>query len=365
MLFDTVLKKEEGLYRSRQGRGGYSLNFSANDYLGLARDPRVVSAFQNAFAKAPVGSGGSMVVLGQHPYHKKLEEAFCEALQVEDAVLLSSGYVANLSLMMMAAQAKFKVMFDKAIHASFYDGLKLSDCTYKRFPHQTYPQLTELNSEPTVLLTESVFSMSGYFSKLDKLAVHCVPSKRWLWVDEAHAFGLYGKEGLGSIVHFGLTQEQVPLRVIPLGKAFGVQGAIVAGKAEWVDAYIQSARGYIYSTGMSPAFAAGLIDVLKLLREADEARAKLFENVAYFRSLVADSALSWTDSVTPIQQLKLGCVKKALQLTAFLLKQGIFCQAIRPPTVLMRDAGLRVVLTAKHTKGEIERFVEITESFLK
>lgn len=333
------------MHRRRRGSPASTCNFSSNDYLGLSQDLRVQQAFQESFAALPTGSGGSVVISGYHRQHQQLETAFCEALNVEDAVILSSGYVANLGLMMMAANAKINVFLDKAAHASFYDGLKLSDAVYQRFPHQTIPQ-----AQDGLIVTESVFSMSGYLTPLEKLTMP-------MFVDEAHAFGLYGKEGLGRVQQLGLTEKEVPLRVIPLGKAFAAQGAIVAGRADWIDAYIQSARGYIYSTSISPALAAAYAKVLEILRAAEEERAQLFENIRYFRQLISSSRLAWTDSVTPIQQLKLGNITQALTLSEGLLAEGIFCQAIRPPTVPLRDTGLRVVLNARHTKAEMQRLV--------
>ena len=177
-------------------------------------------------------------------------------------------------------------------------------------------------------------------------------------VDEAHAFGLYGPEGLGRVAALGLTAQQVPLRIIPLGKAMGVQGAIVAGQSLWVQAFLQEARGGIYSTAMSPALAAGLMDVLALLRASEEARYNLERNSLYFKQLATQTPLRWRASDSAIHYLFLGCNVKALAVSEALAQQGIVCRAMRAPTVPTKEAGLRVVIRADHTFSQIERLIQ-------
>lgn len=361
MLFDLNPKKEQSLFRERVLRVANACDFSSNDYLNLTSDPRVSAGFQYGFSHYPAGSGGSLLVGGYHDTHHQLEQAFIEALQVDQAVLFTSGYVANLGIMALLAESHLMAVFDKALHASFYDGIKLSGTAYQRFPHQAYGVLKEklsLIKQPSILITESVYSMGGHFTPLDALArLH--PAS--LIVDEAHAFGLYGPEGLGAVLHFDLTQADVPLRIIPFGKALGGQGAIVVGQQKWIEALIQVARGVIYSTGLSPAYAYGLNEAFKLVRQADEARANLFSNVRYFRRLIQTSALTWGDSNTPIQHLHLGCSQQALACANRLSERGVFCRAIRPPTVSAKEAGLRVVLNANHTHSQMDKLMELIE----
>ncbi|MCX7114903.1 MAG: aminotransferase class I/II-fold pyridoxal phosphate-dependent enzyme [Gammaproteobacteria bacterium] len=355
MLLSVEALKNKGLYRERQLRQA-ELDFSSNDYLALSNDLRLKPIFQQAFADYPLGSGGSTVICGYHAAHRQVEAAFCDALEVESAMLFNSGYVANLAIMALLAQLGHCVIMDKSSHASFYDGLKLSGGKLIRYPHQRYDlfeQHWSKASEP-LWVTESVFSMGGHLTPFDTLA----PMTPMI-VDEAHAFGLYGHEGLGRVQACGLTQCEVPLRVIPLGKACGAQGAVVAGQAQWVNALLQVARGAIYSTAMSPAYAAALPSVLQFVREADEQRGRLFENVAFFKLNVLHSPLSWLDSETPIQHLVLGNSAKAIGFAEQLGKQGLFCRAIRPPTVSLAHTGLRIVLHADHTQAQILRLLEI------
>lgn len=380
MPFDIALKKNQGLFRERLLRQGETCDFSSNDYLSLSLDPRIPIAFQRAFAKYPAGSGGSMLISGYHAVHHRLEQAFCEALEVEDAVLFPSGYAANLGVMALLAEYHLLAVFDKAMHASIYDGAKLAGTLYQRYAHKSYENLSkklQQLSQPAVLITESVFSMGGHFTPLNELAnivenltshTTYVPRDvggvciKGLIIDEAHAFGIYGKAGLGSVVHFGLTQKEVPLRMISFGKAMNAQGAVVVGQRDWIEALIQVARGYIYSTGISPAYSGGLIDVFAILQEAQAPRAKLLDNVEYFRRLISQSKLNWADSVTPIQHLYLGSTLQALKVSQSLMSQGIYCRAIRPPTVPVKEAGLRVVLNAAHHFTQLEHLMEVLEA---
>ena len=352
--------KKEGLYRQRQviDVSGGNLLFSSNDYLSLADDPQVKQAYQVGFARYPSGSGGSMVVCGYHSAHQTLEKAFAAALGVDDCLLFSSGFAANLSVISMLAHAKASVLIDKAVHASIYDGLKLSGANYVRYRHHELADAAlKMQTMPdnTVVMTESIFSMSGQITPLVKMNKLVKSHQYELLVDEAHAFGITGREGLGAVVEAGLTQDDVPLRVLPFGKAFGAQGAIVAGQGAWVDAILQSARPYIYSTAISPALAHGMLETLTLIRRADERREKLTHLVRYFREAIKSSPLQWRDSHTPIQQLQLGCPHRALSYAAKLREQSIICLPIRQPTVSKLETGLRIILNYNHQPEHIDR----------
>lgn len=350
--------KQQGLYRKRVlplSRDSQPLlNFSSNDYLSFTGEPQVKAVFQEGFARYPTGSGGSMVICGYHPVHRELEEAFANALSADDALLFSSGYAANLAVIALLAQVHCHLFIDKAVHASFYDGLKPSSIQYQRFLHNNLSDLEQklaTGYENSLIVTEGLFSMSGQLANLTEIARF----KADLLVDEAHAFGVLGKEGLGAVVQHGLTQKEVPLRIIPLGKAFAAQGAMVVGRGEWIEALLQCARSHIYSTAVSPALAYGLLRVLDLLREADERRAKLSLLIGYFRQKSNENPGTWRCSQSAIQQLQLGCPHKALHYANVLREQGIFCQAMREPTVSRKETGLRVLLNYHHEFSDIDR----------
>jgi len=354
---DTL--KAQGLYRQRNMFVAHPnvVQFSGNDYLSLGHDRLLNRAFARGFDLCSVGSSGSMLISGYHPSHLQLEAAFSAALGTEDCLLFTSGYVANLSVMNLLSHIGAIVLLDKAVHASIYDGLKYSAVSYVRYRHQDMKDLVQkIGNAPehALLLTEGIFSMSGYLPPLDQIQALLQAKNLNLIVDEAHAFGIIGKDGLGATHHAGLSQQQVPLRVIPLGKAFACFGAIVAGQRLWIDALLQISRAFIYSTAISPACAYGMIETLNIVRSADDRRRKLNDLVAYFKQKVTRSHLQWRESHTPIQQLQLGCPHLSMKLSAQLRAANIVCVAIRQPTVPKLEVGLRVILNAHHQPEDID-----------
>ena len=357
-------RKQQGLYRSRivTDPNQPILDFSCNDYLSLANDPRVRQAYCDGFSQYPAGSGGSMVLCGYQAPHRDLERAFAEALEVDDCLLFSSGYVANLSVTSLLVQFGLQLVIDKSVHASVYDGLALTKTGYTRFLHNDLGDLQRklpLNSEPTAVLTESVFSMSGLQAPLSAMSDLLLSETVHLIVDEAHGFGVIGPQGLGGVKAAGLSQNKVPLRIIPFGKALCGSGAIVAGKAEWIDALLQATRQPVYSTAISPAFAHGLMGALTIVRQSEDRRAHLQDLIAYFRQLINTTDLRWRDSESPIQQLQLGCPFLAQNYAEALQHHQIRCFPIRQPTVTKQETGLRIILNYRHTPADIDRLFQV------
>jgi 8-amino-7-oxononanoate synthase len=347
----TEHKRTLGLDRVLKLTPKHALNFSSNDYLGLTQHKTLKKAYQEGFERYPSGSTSSMLISGYHESHHALLQAFIQALDVDAALLFSSGYAANLSLMKLLAELNVHALVDKHVHASIYDGLQLGGGIYSRYRHQNethFKQQQHKLPPDAVIITESLFSMSGYMPNLARLA-----TSHPLLVDEAHAFGLYGPDGLGCVKAHNLTQDNVPLRVIPFGKALGASGAVIAGDKIWIDALVQAARPLIYSTAMSPALAYGIREAFTLLRRADPARETLQHHIQTFREHIKHSPLTWRDSNSPIQQLKLGCPIKAQHYSAKLQEKNIICLPIREPTVNRTDTGLRVVLNSSHTADDI------------
>ncbi|WP_233435825.1 aminotransferase class I/II-fold pyridoxal phosphate-dependent enzyme [Legionella jordanis] len=349
--------KDRGLYRARFIRSHDTLlNFSSNDYLSLSNEPLVKQAFQRGFKKYSAGSGGSMVVCGNHPMHKELEHNFAQELNADDAILFTSGYAANLAVVSLLARLKIKLCIDKGIHASIYDGIKLHKAEFKRFLHNNLASLDEqlnLINSPGTVVTEGIFSMSGEVAELSAMHLICKKSNAELIVDEAHAFGVLGHKGLGAVEHHGLTQQEVALRIIPFGKSLACQSAIVVGRKPWIEALLQAARSHIYSTAISPALSYGLLETFYIVLAADERRKKLYELVEHFRQAIKNSPLKWRHSSTAIQQLQLGCPHKALTYGAKLREKGIFCSPMREPTVTRKETGLRIILNYHHEPKDI------------
>lgn len=354
--------KGRGLYRRRQVLSNKDyVFFNSNDYLSLKHDKRIQDAYEAGIKRYAMGSGGSMLVCGYHSVHEMLEKEFATALGVEQCLLFSSGYAANLSVAALLARMGFHIMIDKCLHASFYDGLQGSRARFSRYRHNDLSDLAiklqALLTQP-VILTESLFSMSGQYAPLHEINQLAQPTDACLIIDEAHAFGVVGERGLGAVYQAGLPNHRVPLRIIPLGKAFGGSGAIVAGEALWVDALLQCARPAIYSTALSPAFAYGLLQTLEIVQAADARRRSLQGIIDYFRTAIKTSPLNWRDSISPIQQVQLGCPFKAEMVAKHLQDKGIVCMSLRQPTVIRQESGLRISLNCAHEPGQIDTLLE-------
>lgn len=358
---------QAGLYRHRQvyvdDPATAWCYFNSNDYLSLARHPLIQKAYQRGLCRYPVGSGGSSLVCGYHKAHQDVEQAFAHALGVDACLLFSSGYAANVSIMAFLAQVHAQVLVDKAIHASVYDGLRQAALPWKRYVHSNLVDAANKLGDMMnpVLMTEGIFSMNGLLAPLDALTDLARTYQAAVVVDEAHAFGVIGPSGLGSVVHFGLTQQAVPLRVIPLGKAYAATGAIVAGQGEWIEGLLQAARPLIYSTAISPAYAYGILETLPVIQAAEDRRDTLHGLIAYFREAITRSSLTWANSYSPIQQLQLGCPFRAVRLTAALRKHGLICSAMRPPSVTAQATGLRITLNYRHELAHIDYLFELLE----
>lgn len=360
----TQQLKRQGLLRVRQVSQPdrtHTLHFDSNDYLSLTQDPRLAQAYQEGCTQYPVGSGASMLLSGYHPSHQAVEHAFAQFLAVDACVLFASGYAANLAVTALLGAINAHCIIDKAVHASIYDGLALSGVKFTRFKHNdmTHAGL-QLKQAPakTALITEGIFSMSGQIAALAPLSSLCRAHQVELLVDEAHSFGVLGNSGRGAISYHKLTQTEVPLRIIPLGKAFAAQGAIVAGRQDWIEALLQAGRSIIYSTALSPAFSHGLLHTLDVLAAAEDRRQHLNELIAVFKEEIAQSPLIWGDSPTAIQQLQLGCPHLALHYSQELKKMGLNCLAIRSPTVSKKNTGLRIVLNYQHRVHHIKQLFQ-------
>lgn len=350
---------QQGLLRRRsleKPDNSQFIHFDSNDYLSLTQDKRIAEAYQRGYSLYPSGSGASMLLSGYHQNHHAVEQAFADLLAVDECILLASGYAANLAITALLGKLKVHCFIDKEVHASVYDGLALSQVNYTRYFHNNLIDLKRkliAHSANSALITEGIFSMSGQIAPLTAIASLCIENQTELLVDEAHSFGVLGEQGKGAVAYHGLSQNQIPLRVIPLGKAFAAQGALIAGQSDWITALLQAGRSLIYSTAISPALSYGLLNTLDVVVAAEERRLKLTQLVALFRELIKKSPFSWVDSSTPIQQLRLGCPHLALHYTQELKKQGISCFAIRTPTVGKKETGLRIILNYCHTPEQI------------
>ena len=376
MSFDLAsrlaARRAEDLYRRRpllqspQGPevlvdGQRLLAFCSNDYLGLASHPEVIRALREGAERWGVGGGASHLVIGHSGPHHQLEEALAEFTGRPRALLLSTGYMANLAAVTALVGRGDTVLEDRLNHASLLDAGLLSGARFSRYLHNDAASLaTRLDKAEgnTLVVSDGVFSMDGDLADLPTLSAAARARDAWLMVDDAHGFGVLGASGGGCVEHFGLGLEDVPVLVGTLGKAFGTAGAFVAGSEELIETLIQFARPYIYTTSQPPAVACATLQSLRLLREEGWRREHLQRLIARFRDGATALGLALMDSPTPIQPLLVGDSGRAMRLSARLREQGLLVGAIRPPTVPASTARLRITLTAAHSEAQVDRLLD-------
>lgn len=364
-------RKTAALYRHRlrvdspQGAevivaGRKLVNFCSNDYLGLANHPQVIQAWQRSAERYGVGSGASHLICGHLSPHHALEEELAEFTGRPRALLFSTGYQANLSVVTVLARRSDWILEDRLNHASLLDGARLAGARLKRYPHRDAQMLETLLERKScaMIVTDGVFSMDGDLAPLPELAELAKRHQCWLYVDDAHGFGVLGKHGRGTLEHFGLGLEDVPILMATLGKALGVFGAFVAAGEDLIETLIQEARPYIYTTALPPALAEAVRASLHLLRQESWRRERLKHLIERFRTGAKALGLPLMPSETPIQPLLLGANQKAVEVSRKLWEKGVWVAAIRPPTVPVGTARLRITLTASHSEAQIDRLLE-------
>ncbi|TVQ72351.1 MAG: 8-amino-7-oxononanoate synthase [Oceanospirillales bacterium] len=340
-------------------------NFSSNDYLGLADDPRVKEAMLLAVNKHGVGSGASHLTAGHHRTHHQLEQALAEFTGRERVLLFSSGYMANVGVICALMEKGDTIFHDRLNHASLLDAGQLSGATSRRFAHLDYDVLKRWlqknQSAKSLVVTDGVFSMDGDKADLVQLSRLCQTHHAWLMVDDAHGFGVLGETGGGCAQVDGLGQQDLPILIGTLGKAFGTSGAFVAGSASLIEALIQFSRTYIYTTAMPPAVAEATLTSLELIQKETWRRSHLSALIDQFRQGCKAKGISLMNSNTPIQPVLVGDTKKACEISALLKASGCWVTAIRPPTVPQGTARLRVTLTAQHSAKQIDYLIHALE----
>lgn len=343
------------------------LAFCNNDYLGLANHSEVIDAFVQGAQRWGVGGGASHLVVGHSTPHHELEEALAEFTGRPRALLMSSGYMANLGTVTALVGQGDTVLQDRLNHASLLDAGLLSGARFSRYLHNDPTSLaTRLQKSVgnTLVVTDGVFSMDGDLANLPELCAQARARGAWVMVDDAHGFGCLGEQGGGIVEHFGLGLDDVAVLVGTLGKAFGTAGAFVAGSEELIETLIQFARPYIYTTSQPPAVACATLKSLQLLRDEQWRRSHLQQLIKRFRTGAAALGLQLMDSPTPIQPILVGSSARALALSAALRTRGILVTAIRPPTVPKGTARLRVTLSAAHSETDVELLLSALKSAL-
>jgi len=337
------------------------LAFCSNDYLGIASHPELAAALQQGAQQWGVGAGAAHLVSGHFGPHHQLEQQLAAFAGKPAALLFSTGYMANLGVVQALVGKGDTVFADKINHASLNDAMLLSRAETKRYRHGDMAQLAQLlaqtQSGRKLVITDAVFSMDGDMAPLCELQALCEQHDAWLYVDDAHGFGVLGEQGRGSLAYFGIASQRI-IYMATLGKAAGVSGAFVAAEQVVIDTLVNHAHSYVYTTATPPALSVALLQSLNLIAQGDALRAHLHQLVAKLRGGLADLPWQLMPSETAIQPLLIGDNQQSLKLSEGLRERGIWVAAIRPPTVPQGTARLRITLSAAHTEADVDQLIK-------
>ena len=331
-------------------------NFSSNDYLGLAADPRLRAAAHAAIDEYGAGAGASPLVSGHMRVHEEAEQAFAEFVGMPRALLFGSGYAANLGILATLASRGAEIFVDRLDHACLNDGAVLSRARLTRYAHLDIAALASRLAQSTaperIVATDAVFSMDGDIAPLVEIAALCERHDAWLVVDDAHGIGVLGRDGRGSLDHFNLRSPRI-VYMATLGKALGGYGAFVAGEVTVIEWLLQRARTYVYSTALPPAAAATAKAAIAILASDRDIVPRLHQRIAQFRADCAREGVTLLPSTTAIQPLVIGSEEGTLAASAALLAEGYLVAAIRPPTVPAGTSRLRISVSAAHEPADV------------
>ena len=348
--------------------GRACLQFCSNDYLALANHPLLKEAAIKATERYGAGAGASRLVSGNMAPHRELEERISAFKSTEAALLFNSGYNANLGVITAIAGRGTEIFSDRLNHASIVDACVLSRARLTRYPNRDAQALEGLlgrsAAKQKIIVTDGVFSMDGTIAPLKELSVLAERFGATLIIDDAHATGVLGRRGRGTLEHFGMEARTDIIQMGTLGKALGSFGAFIAGSRELIDLLVSKARPFIFTTALPPAVCAASSKALEIIDGQPELVKKLRDNSLLLRSRLAGAGLAPTDGDTPIIPIPVGGAEKAVALSGRLLEAGVFIQAIRPPTVPEGTSRLRATISSAHTKEDITQAVAaIREAF--
>jgi 8-amino-7-oxononanoate synthase len=336
------------------------LAFCSNDYLGLAQHPDLIAAAQRGAQQYGVGATASPLVCGHTAAHDALERELAAFVGLPAALSFYAGFAANVGLLPALVGRGDALFCDALNHACLIDGARLSGAQIAVYPHGDLAALAERlaasTAERKLVVTDAVFSMDGDLAPLPELLALCERHDAWLLIDDAHGFGVLGPEGRGSAAHFGLQSKRL-IYMATLGKAAGVAGAFVAGDDTLIDWLLQRTRSYIFATAMPAMQAEALRESLRVMQREPQRRAHVMALVQRLRAGLAELPWANPPSPTPVQPLILGGNAEALAMAAALRERGLWVPAIRPPTVPVGSARLRITLSAAHTEADVDRLL--------
>lgn len=331
--------------------------FCSNNYLNLAADPRLINAAKKAMEKYGFGSAASRLISGSLKPHIELEQALAKMFEKEAALVFPSGFMANLAILQTIPQKGDLILLDKLDHASIIDAAKSSDADFRTYHRTQFDKIENLLASKEYnrkfIVTETVFSMDGDFADLEKLVELKKKYNACLIIDEAHAFGCFGKTGSGLAEELGLLYD-IDIIVSTLSKSAGCSGGFIAADKCVIDFLINKARTFIYTTAPLPANSAAALCALEIIKTADDKRKRLKENSDYLRESLKKIGLNSGSSTSQIIPVIIGDNKKTLEISKHLFDKGFFVVAIRPPTVALGTSRLRISLQCDHTKQQID-----------
>ena len=385
---DSSLKdlKKRSLFRKRvvvnerkknqiKINGRWLINFASNDYLGLSQNSSIKKAIINGINKYGNGGSSSHLVSGHTEAHQNIEKITKNNIGFASSILFSSGYLANLGIITTIAEKDSFIYADKLNHASLNDACILSRGKFIRFPHNDIVALeNHLKNNETkkkkFIITDGVFSMDGDIANIPELVKLAKKYDAYLYIDDAHGYGILGKSGQGILEHYEkkdsikkIAKDRI-IYTLTLSKAVGISGALVCANKKIVDLVINKSRTYIYTTAEQPALMYGIKRSFEIIKKNHSLRRKINDHIYLFRRLINHKNLL-VDSITPIQPLVIGDDKKAVKISNLLIELGFYVPAIRPPTVPTESARLRVSISALHSKGDIKKLSQAINKIIE
>jgi glycine C-acetyltransferase len=366
--------RAEGLYRKlrvldgeQKSRATFDgrevINLSSNNYLGLTTHPKLREAAIRAVQTLGAGSGSVRTIAGTMDLHMELERKIAAFKKTEASVVFQSGFAANAGTVSALLGKDDLILSDELNHASIIDGARLSRATIRVFPHKDVNALRALLEETAsvkrrLVITDGVFSMDGDIAPLREIAALAREHGAIMMVDDAHASGVLGKNGRGTIDHFGV-HGQVDIQVGTLSKAIGVLGGYVCGTKSLIEYLYHRARPFLFSTSHPPAVAAACMAAFEVLEQEPERIERLWSNTNRFRAGLKRLGFDTGMSETPIIPILVGEADRAMRLSDRAFERGVFAQGIGFPTVAKGKARLRTIVTATHTEEELDKALEI------
>ena len=334
------------------------VNLSSNNYLGLTTHPRLRQAALEALERFGVGSGSVRTIAGTMEIHMELERRLAEFKKVEAVVVFQSGFTANAGTVSAVLTKEDVVISDELNHASIIDGCRLSRAAIKVFPHKDVDAARRIikdlpAGQRKLLITDGVFSMDGDLGPLPDLCALAEETGCIMMVDDAHASGVFGSNGRGTVDHFGM-HGRVDIQVGTLSKAIGALGGYVAGNKNLIEFLHHRARPFLFSTSHPPAVAAACIAALDVLLEEPQIIDRLWDNTRFFKAGLERLGFNTGLSESPITPVIAGQGAQAMELSDRLFKEGVFAQGIAYPTVARDKARVRTIVTATHTREDLQ-----------